>query len=295
MIRSMTGFGVASTEVDGARYVAEVRSLNSKYFKAMLRLPEDLQGLEGELEPVLARRLSRGSVVLTVRFSDIAADATAQVNAKALGQYLQQVRAAAGGDEADRRIDVGALLSLPGVVISETGEAMIERARPVLLDLVDEACERVIAMRSREGVTLHDQLHKHRREIAERLAVIAQRAPEVVEHYRHRLRERIDALLAESGTALRDEDLIREVAVYAERSDITEEVSRLQGHLEQFAEIIDSANEEPAGRTLDFLSQEMLREANTIASKCLDVEISREIVEVKGDIDRIKEQVQNVE
>ena len=295
MIRSMTGFGVASTEVDGARYVAEVRALNSKYFKALVRLPEDLQGLEGEVEPILARRLNRGSVVLTVRFSDVSADAAAQVNAKALRQYLDQVRSVAGGDEAGLSIDLGALLALPGVVISDTGEALIERARPVLLRLVDEACARVLVMRSREGETLHDQLHKHRRQIADRLTVIARRAPEVVAQYRQRLRERIDALLAESSSALRDEDLIREVAVYAERSDITEEVSRLQGHLEQFAEIIDGDDGEPSGRTLDFLSQEMLREANTIASKCLDVEISREIVEVKGDIDRIKEQVQNVE
>ncbi|MHC4318961.1 MAG: YicC/YloC family endoribonuclease [Planctomycetota bacterium] len=291
----MTGFGVASAEVDGARYVVEVRSLNSKYFKALVRLPEDLQGLEGELEPVLARRLSRGSVVLTVRFSDVSADAAARINAKALRQYLEQLQSAAGSGQGDLNIDMGAVLSLPGVVISDTGEALIERARPVLLGLVDKACMRVLAMRNREGVTLHDELHKHRRQIADRLAVIGRRAPEVVEQYRVRLRERIDALLAESSSALRDEDLIREVAVYAERSDITEEVARLQGHLEQFAEIIDAADEEPSGRTLDFLSQEMLREANTIASKCLDVEISREIVEVKGGIDRIKEQVQNVE
>ena len=142
---------------------------------------------------------------------------------------------------------------------------------------------------------LHKELHRHRRSIADRLETIVRRAPIVVEQYRNRLRERIDALLAEAGTGLREEDLIREVAVYAERSDITEEVTRLQGHLEQFGEIIDADDGEPRGRTLDFLSQEMLREANTIASKCLDVAISREIVEVKGDIDRIKEQVQNVE
>ena len=295
MIRSMTGFGVAAAEADGARYVVEVRALNSKYFKALIRLPEELQGLEAELEPAMARRLTRGSVVLTVRFSDASADAAARINAKALRQYFDQLRSVAGKDADGLSVDLGALLSLPGVVITDTGEALIERARPVLFGLVDEACDRVLAMRTREGSTLHDHLHQHRRQIADRLAVIAARAPEVVELYRQRLRERINALLAESGTALREEDLIREVAVYAERSDITEEVSRLQGHLEQFAEIIDAADEDPAGRTLDFLAQEMLREANTIASKCLDVEISRQIVEVKGDIDRIKEQVQNVE
>lgn len=292
MIRSMTGFGRASTEVNGARYVVELRSLNSKYFKALIRMPDELQGLEAEVEPVLSRRLTRGSVVLTVRFSDTSAEAAAQINSNALSSYLEQLRSVAG---AGQPIDVAQLVALPGVLVTGTGEELLEHARPVLKKLVSEACEGVLAMRTREGSTLLDELHRHRRSIAGRLKIIAGRAPMVVEQYRHRLRERINALLAESSTALRDEDLIREVAVYAERCDITEEVTRLQGHLDQFSEIIDSEGDEPTGRTLDFLSQEMLREANTIASKCMDVEISREIVEVKGDIDRIKEQVQNVE
>jgi uncharacterized protein (TIGR00255 family) len=292
MIRSMTGFGTASTEVNGARYVVELRSLNSKYFKALIRLPDELQGLEAEVEPELSRRLTRGSVVLTVRFSDTSADAAAQINSKALTRYLEQLRAVSGDMHA---VDVAQLVSLPGVLVTGTGEELLEQARPVLKKLVEEACEGVLAMRAREGTTLHEELHRHRRAIAGRLDLIAKRAPMVVEQYRTRLRDRINTLLAESSTALREEDLIREVAVSAERCDITEEVTRLQGHLDQFSEIIDSEGDEPTGRTLDFLSQEMLREANTIASKCLDVEISREIVEVKGDIDRIKEQVQNVE
>ena len=295
MIRSMTGFGVASTEAGGARFVVEVRSLNSKYFKALIRLPEELQGLEAELDPVLSRRLTRGSIVLTVRFSDTSANAAAEINTNALRRYLDELRSVAANLDGAAPIDLGALLTLPGVVITGTAQELLDRARPVLLQLVDEACDRVLAMRTREGSTLHEQLHKHREQIAARLTIVAERAPVVVDQYQDRLRERINALLAESSTALRDEDLIREVAVYAERSDIAEEVSRLGGHLEQFAEIIDGADDEPTGRTLDFLSQEMLREANTIASKSLDVEISRQIVEIKGAIDRIKEQVQNVE
>ena len=292
MIRSMTGFGTASRSTDGARYVVELRSLNSKYFKALIRMPDELQGLEADAEPELARRLTRGSVVLTVRFSDTSANAAAQINAKALGRYLEQLRSVSGDGQP---IDVALLLSLPGVLVAGSGEELLERARPVLKSLVAEACDGVLAMRAREGTTLFDELHRHRRSIAGRLETIARRAPEVVQQYRSRLRERIDGLLADAGTSLREEDLIREVAVYAERSDITEEVTRLQGHLEQFSEIIDKEDGLPAGRTLDFLSQEMLREANTIPIKCLDVQISREIVEVKGDIDRIKEQVQNVE
>ena len=292
MIRSMTGFGTASTEVNGARYVVELRSLNSKYFKALIRLPDELQGIEAEIEPELSRRLARGSVVLTVRFSDTSADAAAQINTKALASYIEQLRSISGDGQS---IDISQLVSLPGVLVTGTGEELLQQARSVLKKLVVEACDGVLAMREREGLMLHDELHRHRRAIAARLEIIARRAPIVVEQYRIRLRERINALLAESSTALREEDLIREVAVYAERSDITEEVTRLQGHLEQFSEIIDGDGDGPTGRTLDFLTQEMLREANTIASKCLDVEISREIVEVKGDIDRIKEQVQNVE
>ncbi|MHC4415698.1 MAG: YicC/YloC family endoribonuclease [Planctomycetota bacterium] len=291
----MTGFGVASAEVDGARYVIEVRSLNSKYFKAIIRVPEEMQGLEVELEPVLAERLSRGSVVLTARFSDTSANAAGRINSHALRRYLDQLQAAAGDDAASAQIDLGALLALPGVVLSGSPDELLDRVRPVLLRLVKEACDKVLAMRSREGMTLHEHLHTQCGHIADRLAVIAQRAPTVVAQYQQRLRERINALLAEAGTAVREEDVVREVAVYAERSDIAEEVTRLQGHLAQFAEIIDARDDDPAGRTLDFLTQEMLREANTIASKCLDVEISRQIVEIKGAIDRIKEQVQNVE
>ncbi len=294
MIRSMTGFGVASAEVDGARYVVEVRSLNNRYFKAAIRLPEEIMGLEAEFEPALGKRLSRGSVVMTVRFSDASANAAATINTRAIQRYVDQLRTVAGSDGAPR-LDLAALLALPGVVIASGGEQLLDQARRVLMRLVDEACDGVLVMRSREGAGIHRQLHELCRRIGRRLDVVAGRAPEVVQQYRRRLKERMDALTAEASYAVREEDMLREVAVYAERSDIAEEVQRLQGHLEQFAEIIDAENEEPAGRTLDFLSQEMLREANTIASKCLDTVISREIVEIKGDIDRIKEQAQNVE
>ncbi len=295
MIRSMTGFGVAATEVDGARYVVEVRSLNSKYFKALVRLPEELQGLEPELESAAGKRLTRGSVTITARMSDASADAAAQINAAALKRYLDQLMELPGIDHDSARIDFGALLSLPGVVSAGASEALVGKARPALLRLIDEACDKVLAMRQREGESLHDVLHKYREVIGGRLAAIAARSPIVVELYQKRLQDRINTLLEDAGASVREDDLIREVAVYAERSDIAEEITRLGGHLEQFAEIIDAGDGEPAGRTLDFLTQEMLREANTIASKCLDADISREIVEVKGTIDRIKEQVQNVE
>lgn len=296
MIRSMTGFGLATAEHMGTHYAVELRSLNNKYYKSQLRLPEEFQGFEAELDARLSKRLNRGSVVLTLRYSDTSADAPARLNTVALERYLQQLRTLLGEvNHAAFRVDLGALLGLPGVVVHDTGEDRLERARPVVSRLVEEACDKLLTMRSREGATLHEDLHRHRRFIAERLALTAERAPKVVELYQERLKQRVMLLLEGADAGVRDEDLIREVAIYAERSDIAEEIARLQGHLDQFAEIIDAGDEEPAGRTLDFLTQEMLREANTIASKSSDAALSRFTVEIKGAIDRIREQVQNVE
>ncbi|UCD74402.1 MAG: YicC family protein [Phycisphaerales bacterium] len=291
----MTGFGETSAQVDGAHYAVEVRSLNSKYYKTQIRLPEELLALEAELESALAKRINRGSIVLTIRYADCSANAAAKLNSDAIQRYMQELLQVEGLTHDATRIDLAALLALPGVVIPDTGEERLEQARTVVRRLLDEACEKLLGMRSREGEILHTELHKHRKVIEEHLSVVADRVPMMIDLYQQRLHQRMDALLAESGAAVREEDLIREVAVFAERSDIAEEVSRLQGHLAQFAELIDSESAEPIGRTLDFLAQEMLREANTIGSKCLDVEISRRIVEIKGAIDRIKEQVQNVE
>ncbi|MHC5002099.1 MAG: YicC/YloC family endoribonuclease [Planctomycetota bacterium] len=295
MIRSMTGFGAASADKDGAHYAVEIRSVNNKFFKCSVRVPEELQGIEPELESAVARRLSRGSVMVNVRLSDSSAAAAGRINVAAVQSYLDQLLAVTGLDHAAARVDLGALLALPGVVLTEPAEERLARARAVLLRLTDEACEKVLSMRMREGKVLHEDLHKHCGRIASHLEVIAERSPIVVGLYQDRLRQRMEAMLADAATAVRDEDLLREVAIFAERSDISEEISRLQGHLEQFREIIDDSSAEPAGRTLDFLSQELLREANTIGSKCLDVEVSRRIVEIKGGIDRLKEQAQNVE
>jgi len=295
MIQSMTGFGAASADLDGSHYVVEIRSLNNKYLKATVRVPEELAGLEPELEAALSKRLSRGSVTLTVRFSDSSENAAARINSAAIQKYLDQLLAVQGIDHDAAHVDLAALLSLPGVVINDTGEDRLEQARSALLPLIEQACDKVISMRGREGQALLKQLHEQRDFISTRLQAVATRAPVVVEEYQRRLRQRIDALLAESGATVTEADLVREVAVYAERSDIAEEVSRLDAHLDQFGEIIDSEEGNPTGRTLDFLTQEMLREANTIASKSSDSQISRHIVEIKGAIDRMREQVQNVE
>ena len=294
MIRSMTGFGTASTQVSGAHYVLEIRALNNRYFKAQVRLPDELQGLEPELESDLARRFNRGSFIVVVRFTDQSASAAAQINVSAIEHYLEQVLSVKGINATATRVDISTLLTLPGVMIAEPGENRLKQASTVLMDLLDEASLKLAAMRDHEGAMLHTELHRQCTAIADHLAVVVAHVPTVIDLYQQKPRQRMQSLLAGSGAEVRDEDLLREVAIFAERSDVAEEVARLQGHLGQFTQIIDETDK-PSGRTLDFIAQEMLREANTIGSKCLDVDVSRRIVEIKGAIDRIKEQVQNVE
>lgn len=296
MIRSMTGFGDASGVYGGVHYFLEIRSLNNKYFKASIRLPEDLQGLEPVLESELRRRLTRGTITLVGKVSDESASAAYEVNHQALSRYIDQVRRTAQIADGTVAMELGPLLSLPGVLMPPSDdEERLDKARDAFMELLDLACAHLIAMREREGMLLLEDLRGHHEIIRTRLLSISERAPGVLVEYELRLRQKVEMLLKDAGFTAEPVDLVREVALFAERSDIAEEIARLSGHLQQFEQMIGDGADRPIGRTLDFLSQEMLREANTIASKSGDAEISKHIVEIKGAIDRIKEQVQNVE
>jgi uncharacterized protein (TIGR00255 family) len=165
----------------------------------------------------------------------------------------------------------------------------------VIPKLIDKSLDKMVAMREVEGKGLLADFNRHIQIITERLDLIAERAPLVVQDYQQRLQVRIKDLLDRAQLQVNAPDVIREVAVYAEKCDIAEEIQRLKAHLAQFNQIVSQDGADPAGRTLDFVAQEMLREANTIGSKSNDATISRSIVEIKGAIDRMKEQVQNVE
>lgn len=296
MIRSMTGFGDASTHDEGIHYFVEVRSLNNKYFKAVIRLPEQLSALEAELESVLRTRLHRGTVTMSVSVSDTSADAALDVNHQALQRYVDQIKQAPAFASGQIALDLGALLALPGVLQPPGDEEeRLTRARRVLVKLAEESSDKLIARRDREGVSLSNELVTQLELITDRLESVNERAPEVVEAYENRLKSRVEALLNDAELVAEPADLIREIAVYAEKTDIREEITRLREHLRHFHDVIESEGSEPVGRTLDFLSQEMLREANTMASKSPSADLARQIVDIKGAIDRIKEQVQNCE
>lgn len=293
MIVSMTGFGDATAERDGTHYAVEIRSLNNRFFKPIIKLPEAISGLEPELESMLRESLGRGSITYILKMRSDSAEAAYHINTHALKAYLEQLREVKGLHDFVQ-IDLAGLMQLPGVCQEPRDETdEIARHGPIVRELTTKAIVKLDAMRRREGEGLFAELMKHVNLIASSLKEIGTRAPDVIEDYHRRLSQRVNQLMAKAELHVDQADLIKEVAVFAERADIAEEIQRLTSHLDAFEQSCRTG--EHAGRKLDFIAQEMLREANTIGSKANDAAIARHIVEIKGAIDRVKEQVQNVE
>ena len=294
MPRSMTGFGQVSRELAGLQCSVEIRSVNSRHFKATIRVPDVWTGLEAGIEQRLRARLRRGSVYFVMRTRAVSAEAACEVNTAALERYLEQLEIVRP-DQMDvpLSIDLASLLQLPGVCIPPEGEGLNQELQAGLTQLIDETIGQVLHMQTEEGATVAKDLVGWCGSIKAKLGEIAQRAPQVVTDYQQRLLRRVAELTAAAKLEIDADNLAREVAVFAERSDIAEELSRLASHLAQFGSVL--GGEDQPGRKLDFIAQEMLREANTISAKANDAAITQGVVEIKTAIDRIKEQVQNLE
>ncbi len=293
MLRSMTGFGRADGEADGVRYAVEIRSVNNRHLKTVIKLPDCLSAAEMEVEKQLRSRLGRGTVTLSVQMKLPDEAAAYRVNAAALAGYLDQLKPLEAEANPMLRVDLGSLLQLPGVCEPPPLEDLCRSTHATLMELIHRALDGLVAMRELEGEALAADLNEHCATVRELLDGVAQRTPQVVAEYHEKLATRVDELLRQAKLNIDEEALAREVAIFADRCDVAEEIARLGGHLEHFGQAL--AANQPAGRKLDFIAQEMLREANTIASKANDAEIGRTVVEIKTAIDRIKEQVQNAE
>jgi uncharacterized protein (TIGR00255 family) len=294
MINSMTGFGQAQAQLDGASYSVEIKTVNNRYLKTIIKLPEMLTFLEDDIDKLLRKNLCRGTVNYTLRLKDVPSDCLFDIDEaalRALVEKLIQLNHNAGFEGA---IDTAALLDLPGIVRQPMPDMeTVEHQKKAALEVSQVAIEQLKLMRSKEGSFLEADLRSNYEAIEKDLVQISSRSEVVIQEYAKKLRHRVDILLSEAKLDLDQATLAREVAVFADRSDISEEVARLQSHVQQFAQTC--LTETQAGRRLDFISQEMLREANTIASKASDTEITRCVVDMKCRIERIKEQVQNIE
>jgi uncharacterized protein (TIGR00255 family) len=293
---SMTGYGEASYQADDLHLCIELRSVNNRYLKVSVRAGEPYNLLEAEFEKVIRRVVRRGTIQVHLRCQRQFSAQEFQINAAALQSYVRQLRELAGSLElADQgQMLFAQVLALPGVVPEPSTAALnMDEEWPILARVLEQALQRLQAMRQEEGRAMAQEMLQMRDQIAVQLEQIRAHIPRVVILYRDRLYDRVRSLLSELDVQIDRSDLIKEVAIFAERSDIAEEVVRLASHLEQFQEIVNEP--ESAGRKLEFLTQEMFRETNTIGSKASDVEISRHVVEIKGTLEKIRELVQNVE
>lgn len=296
MIRSMTGFGEAEVETSAGVLRAEIRSVNHRFFSLNVRSPGALDRYEVRIREWLKDHLSRGHINITFRLSD--ADGVADagpaltLDVDRARQYLRIFR------------DLGAQLGLPGEVtlkmlarqpdlIVREEQEVAEVAEEAVREVTEGAARAVVAMREEEGRNLRADLDGRLEAIQAAVAEIEERAPARLERERDRLRRSVAELAA--GVALDEERLAREVAMLADRWEISEEIVRLRSHIGHFRNMLDQDASEPVGKRLGFLVQEMHREANTIGSKANDAGIEHGVVAIKNEIERLREQVENVE
>jgi uncharacterized protein (TIGR00255 family) len=294
MINSMTGYGEAEGRLDGVTYIVEIRGVNNRYFKPKIKLPDAVAFCEEHIHELLRKNVSRGAVDYILRLKNVSADMLFEINADALRAYLQRLNEVASSAGAAGPMDVSGLLNLPGILEPMSpDEQKARRVKDFVLELSGKAVEDFKQMRQAEGAELQADLLQNCDQIKQYLERIRQRKDVVLQQYHDRLKSRADELLAAANLQIDGDTVCREVAVFAERCDISEEITRLESHLKQFEDSCRADGQ--TGRRLDFLGQEMLREANTIASKAGDIEIAHCVVDIKCCIDRLKEQVQNVE
>ena len=292
----MTGFGEASLQTDTLSLAIELRAVNNRYLKVTVRAAEPYNLLEPEFERVIRKTIRRGTIQVHLRLQRQGSPQDYQVNAAALRSYVAQLRPLCQeiGLRDEGHALLAQVLALPGVVPEPSNAPLrLEEDWPMIEQVLDQAVVRLQAMRQEEGQAMARELLQLRDRIAVELDKVRRRAPLLVEAYRDRVLERVRSLLGELDVKVDRSDLIKEVSIFAERADIAEEVVRLSSHLEQFQDIVGEP--ESAGRKLEFLTQEMFRETNTIGSKASDVEISRHVVEIKGTLEKIRELVQNIE
>ncbi|MDQ7819821.1 MAG: YicC/YloC family endoribonuclease [Armatimonadota bacterium] len=289
----MTGFGSAEVITPAGRFRVEARAVNHRYAEVVVRLPRELATLEDRVRALVQKRVLRGRVEVTI-VRDERAGRTRTVRsdvdlARAYAQALRELADALGVPDA---VGLPLIASFPDVLKVEEAREDLEALWPAIAPAVEEALAALVAMREAEGRRLAQDLQARLGRMEDVLAQVERRVPEIRVEYARRLRQRIAQLLGE--VPVDEQRLAMEVAVFAERADVSEELTRLRSHLAQFRHDVAAAPG-PVGRRLEFLLQEMHREANTIGAKANDLEIARAVIALKGELESLREQVQNIE
>jgi uncharacterized protein (TIGR00255 family) len=290
-MRSMTGFGLGEAPLGSGKLAVEIRGVNHRFLDVRVRVPRELGDLAAFVEQVAREKLTRGRYEVAMRVDGVALGAPVLDRDRARAAYraLCDLR-----DELapSSEVPLSLLGAIPDLFVS-TVDREIDQLREATRTAFDAAATALDAMRGREGQALREDLVKRLERVRQLGREVERRAPDVVETHRRRLRERADRLRAATEIDLDASRLEQEIAMFAERSDICEELTRLESHAAQFAGLL--AADSAIGRRLDFLLQEMAREANTVGAKSPDAQIAHAVVEMKAEIERMREQVQNVE
>lgn len=292
MIKSMTGYGRARETRNGRDITVELRSVNNRYLDCTVKMPRMYVFAEDAIKSMVQKNVSRGKVDVFLTIDSTGADqAVISVNEALAGEYLQAVRQLAEKFSLPEDVTAWDLSRLPDVLTVTKAEEDLEAVSADLCAVLAEAIEAYNTMREREGQKLAEDILGRLDTIEALTAAVEERSPQTVAEYREKLLERMREVL---GSATVDEGrLLTEAAIFADKVAVDEETVRLRSHLSQLRDMLHSS--EPIGRKLDFLIQEVNRESNTIGSKCCDVEIARKVVDLKAEVEKIREQVQNIE
>lgn len=299
MIKSMTGFGsTAVSDTALGELSLEIRSLNNRFLDFNVRLPRELNSAEARIRELVKKRLRRGKVDMYVRYVPTPdAQVLYNINASSLVHYAQQVNEAAMQVPllAEPKLDLTSLLQLPGVIVPAEAAGEDGPLVQLLLTATEDVLERLEQARQTEGTALAQAIAGHLDRLTEIRAAVEQMKDELLEQYRQRLHARMEVLANTLDVALDPVRIETEIMLYADKSDITEELVRLDAHFVSFRKLLSARNDEGVGKSMDFLVQELLRETNTIGNKARGVAVASHIIQMKSEIEKIREQVQNLE
>ena len=291
-MNSMTGYGRGEAASGGAKFTVEISTVNRQQAELSLYLPRELDALESRARDEINAKVSRGRIAARVQWTAKSGDrAQVEIDRNLAKEYAKEYRKLATDLKLGGEVSLDTILRAPGVLQTSEEELDVESLWTPLRTAVRAALKELLAMRAREGANLKKDLQKRIDALQKSVKAVKRQAPKTVRRHREALLDRLN----QSGLDLKldDERVLKEVALFADRIDITEELTRLESHFGQFADYAKSKG--PVGRTLDFLSQEMNREVNTIGSKANDPLISRLVVAMKSELEKFREQVQNVE
>ncbi len=290
MIKSMTGFGRCLVALNGKTIIVEIKSVNHRYFEFSSRVPKSCGFLDEKLKSFIQNKISRGKVDVGVSIQyDTVCDEEIEVNSEIANGYISALRNAGLGLEDD--LTLSKIMRLPDVFVVKKVEEDEEAVWNDVKTAAETALERFIAMRENEGEKMREDILSRLDYITSLVEKIEQRSPETVEKYRKKLFDKISEVLKD--TNVDEQRILTEAAIFSEKTAVDEETVRLRSHIKQCREMLSL--DEAVGRKLDFLIQEFNREANTIGSKCQDIEITKIVVDLKSEIEKIREQIQNIE